>query len=310
MKDTPILVSDRGHQPTRDRIVALFDASSLSGLQTMTAEQRARIRAIACLFDPLGTAQFDLLPNLEIVSSFGVGYDHIEAVAAANRGIVVTNTPGVLDDEVADTTIGLLLNTIRELPKAETYLREGKWITEGSYPLTNLTLRNRKVGIFGMGRIGRAIARRLEGFGVPIAYHNRSVVPGCGYKYCRSLLELAHHVDTLINVAPATPQTQKAVNIDILSALGPDGVFVNVGRGATLVEEDLVTALQREQSPQPVWMFTQTSPMSRHPCWQRQTRAAAPYCFGFKTHPYGDGPTGHRQFGLLVQQTRGTDARA
>ncbi|MEO1702761.1 MAG: 2-hydroxyacid dehydrogenase [Pseudomonadota bacterium] len=243
MKNIPILVSDRGHQPTRNNILKMFDATSLGALENLSDRQRASIRGIACLFDTLGKTQFDMLTNLEIVASFGVGYDQIDAAAAAERGIMVTHTPGVLDDEVADTTIGLLLSTIREIPGAEAYLRDGRWAADGPYPLSKLTLRGRRVGIFGMGRIGHAIARRLEGFGVEIAYHNRSVIAQCGYQYFGSLVELAENVDTLINVAPATAQTRNTVDAAIFKALGHTGVFINVGRGATVVQEDLAVAL-------------------------------------------------------------------
>ena len=119
------------------------------------------------------------LPKLEIVSSFGVGYDHVDAIAAGERGIVVTHTPDVLTEEVADTALGLLLCTVREFPQAERYLRAGKW-PEGNYPLSQATLRDRTVGLVGMGRIGVAIARRLEAFGVPVVYHARHKRPERG----------------------------------------------------------------------------------------------------------------------------------
>ena len=125
----------------------------------------------------------DRLPNLQIVASFGVGYDKVDAVAAAERGVVVTNTPDVLNDEVADTALGLLLMTVRELPQAERHLRAGRW-KDGPYPLTPATLSGRTMGILGLGRIGEAIARRAEAFGVSIAYHNRrrKNVAGCTRK--------------------------------------------------------------------------------------------------------------------------------
>ena len=115
-------------------------------------------------------------PKLEIVSSFGVGYDHIDAKWAGAHGIMVTNTPDVLNEEVADTALGLLLCTVREFPQAERHLRAGKW-EQGPYPLTRATLRNRTVGLVGMGRIGQAIARRLDAFGVPVVYHARRPNP-------------------------------------------------------------------------------------------------------------------------------------
>src|SRR5215467_3749169 len=119
-------------------------------------------------------------PKLEIVSSFGVGYDHVDARWAGAHGILVTNTPDVLNEEVADTALGLLLCTVREFPQADRYLRAGKWV-EKHYPLTKATLRDRTVGIVGMGRIGKAIGKRLEGFGVPVVYHSRNPQAGVSY---------------------------------------------------------------------------------------------------------------------------------
>src|ERR1700727_1409900 len=121
-------------------------------------------------------------PKLEIVSSFGVGYDHVDAKWAAQHGIMVTNTPDVLNEEVADTTLGLLLCTVREFPQAERYLRAGKW-EQKAYPLSGATLRDRTAGIVGMGRIGRAIARRLDAFGVPVVYHARRPVADVSYRH-------------------------------------------------------------------------------------------------------------------------------
>jgi lactate dehydrogenase-like 2-hydroxyacid dehydrogenase len=149
----------------------------------------------------------------------------------------------VLTEEVADTAIGLLINTVRELPRAESYLREGRWAAEGPYPLTKATLRGRRAGIFGMGRIGTAIARRLEAFGLTVAYHNRRRVEGLTYDYHSTLASLALAVDTLICVAPGGKATEKAVDAAVLSALGPDGIFINVGRGSTVDEAALAAAL-------------------------------------------------------------------
>ena len=157
---------------------------------------------------------------------------------------MVTNTPDVLTEEVADTTIGLLIDTVRELSKSQEFLRAGNWVKEGRYPLSRLSLRGRKVGIFGLGRIGKAVARRIEAFGLPIAYHNRRKSPDVAYEYHPSLKELAEAVDTLILVAPGGAETAKAVNADVLKALGPEGVLVNIGRGSVVDEEALAEALQ------------------------------------------------------------------
>ena len=184
----------------------------------------------------------DALPTLEINANFGVGYDWLDAAHAASRGVMVTNTPDVLTEEVADTTIGLLLNTLREFSRAENYLREGRWVKDGPYPLTRGSLRGRSIGIFGMGRIGLAIARRLEAFGLPIAYHNRRPVAGLAYDYHPTLVSLAAAVDTLICVAPGGAATLKAVGAPVFEALGRDGVFINIGRGSTVDEDALLVA--------------------------------------------------------------------
>lgn len=190
-----------------------------------------------------GAGFIDMLPNLEIVANFGVGYDAVDAAHAGRRGVMVTNTPDVLSDEVADVAVGLLLAALREFYPAEKWLRDGRWEGEGAYPLTPGSLRGRKVGIFGMGRIGLGVAKRLEAFGVPIAYHNRRPKPDVPYEYHPTLLGLAGAVDTMVSVAPATPETEKAVDAEVLAALGPQGVFVNIGRGATVDEEALAEAL-------------------------------------------------------------------
>ncbi|MBC8716849.1 2-hydroxyacid dehydrogenase [Ochrobactrum sp. Marseille-Q0166] len=186
----------------------------------------------------------DALPNLEIIGNFGVGYDAVDAKHAAIKGVMVTNTPDVLTDEVADTTIGLLIDTVRELSKSQEFLRSGEWVKQGRYPLSKLSLRGRKVGIFGLGRIGKAVAHRIEAFGLPISYHNRRKADDVHYTYYPSLLELAKAVDTLILVAPGGAETEKAVNADVLDALGSDGVLINIGRGSVVDEDALALALK------------------------------------------------------------------
>jgi lactate dehydrogenase-like 2-hydroxyacid dehydrogenase len=189
----------------------------------------------------LDTALLDRLPRLEIIANFGVGYDNVDAHAAAARGIVVTNTPDVLTEEVADTALGLLLATVRELPQADRYLRAGRWI-DAPYPLTG-TLREKTVGIFGLGRIGKAIARRCEAFGLKVAYHGRGRQADVSYAYYPSLMELARAVDILVVMAPGGPETKNAVGAEVLRALGPDGVLVNVARGSLVDEAALIAAL-------------------------------------------------------------------
>jgi len=184
------------------------------------------------------------LPKLRIIGNFGVGYDSVDAAAAGKRGIIVTNTPDVLTEEVADTTLGLLLMTVRELSQAERWLRDGKWATEGDYPLTQASLRDRSVGILGMGRIGMAIARRLEAFGVPISYCTRRRREDLPYPYYPTAVELAKAVDTLIVITPGGPETKNIVDATVLEALGPRGILINMARGTCVDEQALINALR------------------------------------------------------------------
>ena len=184
------------------------------------------------------------LPKLRIISNFGVGYDLVDAGAAGRRGIVVCNTPDVLNEEVADTTLGLLLMTVRELGKAERWLRDGKWATQGDSPLTTSSLRERSVGILGMGRIGKAIARRCEAFGLPVAYCSRRPQADLAYKYYPDAVALARAVDTLIVITPGGAETKNLVNGAVLEALGPRGILINMSRGTVVDEPALIKALK------------------------------------------------------------------
>lgn len=244
LKDIAVLVPGRLHDHAATRVGETFRMLRIERADPalLTAGMADEIRGVAAMatIDP---AFIDALPKLEIIASFGVGYDHVDAKYAARKGVMVTNTPDVLTEEVADTAVGLLINAVRELPRAENWLREGRWVRDGAYPLSKSTLRGRRVGIFGLGRIGLAIARRLEAFGLPIAYHNRRPAEGVTYAYHPTLVGLAGAVDTLISVAPGGASTAKAVNADVLRALGPDGVFVNIGRGSTVDEDALIEAL-------------------------------------------------------------------
>lgn len=192
---------------------------------------------------PVGRGLIERLPKLEIIANFGVGYDSVDVAAAAEHGVVVTNTPDVLTEEVADTAIGLLLMTVRELSAAERYLRDLRWPASGPYPLTRGSLRNRTVGIAGLGRIGLAIACRLEAMHVPVVYHNRSPRAGVTYRYYSDLTAMAADVDTLIFVLPGGEATRHLVNAELLQALGPEGVLINIGRGSTVDEAALIEAL-------------------------------------------------------------------
>ena len=173
--------------------------------------------ATSTLYGRVDAALLEWLPQVEIISSFGVGYDNVDVIEAARRGIVVTNTPGVLDEEVADLAVGLLIATLRKIPQADRYLREGHWLT-APFPLSP-TLRGRAIGIVGLGRIGKAIARRLEGFGVAISYHGRNRQADVSHAYHSSLIGLAEANDVLIIVTPGGAVTKHLINAQVLKAL-------------------------------------------------------------------------------------------
>jgi lactate dehydrogenase-like 2-hydroxyacid dehydrogenase len=203
-----------------------------------------KVRAIAAVagHGPVNSAIMSRFPKLEIVSSFGVGYDHIDAKWAGQHGIVVTNTPDVLNEEVADTALGLTLATVRHLPQAEKYLRAGHWPKQGDYQLTP-SLRDRTAGIVGMGRIGKAIARRFEAMKVRVVYHSRRAadVP---YRHYPNLLDMARDVNLMIVITPGGAATRNLVNAEVLKALGADGILINVARGSVVDEEALIKALK------------------------------------------------------------------
>src|SRR6204780_2344175 len=208
----------------------------------------SHVRAIACS-DTACKIPGDLMarfPKLELVSSFGVGYDHMDVKWAAAHNVVLTNTPNVLTEEVADTALGLLLCTVREFPQAERFVRAGKWLERG-YPLSQATLRNRTVGMVGMGAIGQAIARRLDAFGVPVVYHTRKPRRDLNYLHCPSLIEMARAVDILLVIVPGGPGTQNMINAEVLDALGPDGILINMARGSVVDEAALIKALRERR---------------------------------------------------------------
>lgn len=184
-----------------------------------------------------------LFPNLRIIGNFGVGYDGIDAVWAGKNGVIVTNTPDVLTDEVADLALGLLIATVRRLPQADRYVRDGKWLSQGNFPLTG-SLREKTMGILGLGRIGAAIAMRAEAFGLRIVYHTRTERPGVSHRYYASLTEMARDVDILMVIAPGGEATRGIVNREVMEALGPAGALINVARGTLVDEPAMVAALQ------------------------------------------------------------------
>lgn len=199
------------------------------------------ISAITAFGGRIDRVMMERFPALKIISTSSVGYDGIDVEAARSLGITVTNTPDVLTEEVADLTLGLLLATVREIPAADRYVRDGRW-AGGAYPLT-ATLRGRSVGIVGLGRIGKAIAQRIEGFGIPVSYHGRNRQDDVEYTYFASLTEMARAVDILIAVTPGGAGTRNLIGAEALAALGSSGIFINVARGTVVDQPALIEAL-------------------------------------------------------------------
>uniref|UniRef100_A0A2P2NZW0 glyoxylate reductase (NADP(+)) n=1 Tax=Rhizophora mucronata TaxID=61149 RepID=A0A2P2NZW0_RHIMU len=183
----------------------------------------------------------NMLPNLEIVSSFSVGLDKVDLAKCKERKIRVTNTPDVLTEDVADLAIGLMLAVLRRLCESDRYVRSGKW-KRGDYKLTT-KFSGKTVGIIGLGRIGMAIAKRAGAFSCPINYYTRTKKPDVNYKYYPSVVELAANCHILVVACPLTEETRHIVNREVIDALGPKGVLINIGRGPHVDEPELVSAL-------------------------------------------------------------------
>jgi lactate dehydrogenase-like 2-hydroxyacid dehydrogenase len=183
------------------------------------------------------------LPKLEVVASFGVGYDNVDTKHAGANNIIVTNTPDVLNEEVADTALGLLLCTVRHFPQVDRYVRAGTWAEKGDYQLTP-SLQDRTVGMVGLGRIGKAITRRLDAMGVPVVYHTRRPQADVPYKHYPKLLDMARDADVLLVITPGGEGTRNLINAEVLDALGPNGILINMSRGSVVDEEALIKALQ------------------------------------------------------------------
>jgi len=206
-------------------------------------EESARIRGLVQGGGTVTPASLlDALPKLEIISVFGVGYDGVPVDYCRKRGIKVTNTPDVLTDDVADVAVGLVLMTGRGFAKAERFVRAGEWEKKG--PELTTKIGGRTAGILGLGRIGKAIAQRLEAMGMKIAYTGRKPQAGVHYRFVPDLKSLAAESDFLIVACPGGPATKNLVNADVLAALGKKGTIVNIARGSIVDEPALVAALQ------------------------------------------------------------------
>ena len=244
-----IIITARGHAGTQAALQQEFTCHALHEAQDRAAffrQHAPSVRGLAT-FGPLSVdgKLMDQLPKLEIIANFGVGVDAINLGDAQSRGIIVTNTPDVLNEAVADTALALILNTVREFPQAERHLRAGRWSSQGAYPLT-VDAGGKTLGILGLGRIGEAIARRAMACGMKIRYHNRNRkdVP---WPYDPDPVTLAANCDVLMVVTPGGPETNKLVGTKVLDALGPKGYLVNIARGSVVDEPVLLRYLQERR---------------------------------------------------------------
>ena len=234
-----VLVLGRITPRMRERLERSFkvldDAAGHEGdIEGIAAGMGARVDATA----------IDRHPALRAIGNYGVGYDAVDAAHAAERGVIVTHTPDVLDDEVANTAILLLLAADRRLVEFDAFVREGRWEREGAAPLTR-GVRGRAVGIVGLGRIGATIADKLAGaFGARVLYHSRNRKDS-PYEYRADLVSMARESDALIVITPGGPETQGLVSREVMAALGPDGTLVNVARGTVVDEEAMIDLLER-----------------------------------------------------------------
>ncbi|WP_131118516.1 2-hydroxyacid dehydrogenase [Lichenihabitans psoromatis] len=236
----PLTASGISQLEARLPVVKLWEAADPEATLNAVAQD---IRSIAVVgHGAIDGALMGRLPNLQLVANFGVGYDAVDTAWAAQHGVIVTHTPNVLNEEVADTTLGLILNTVRELPAAERHVRAGQWLDK-PFRLTS-SLRERTVGILGLGRIGKAIATRCEAFGLPVVYTGRSAQAGVPYLFYPTLVGMAEACDILVVIAPGGAATRNIVDAAVLKALGPNGILINVARGSLVDEAALIEALQ------------------------------------------------------------------
>jgi lactate dehydrogenase-like 2-hydroxyacid dehydrogenase len=243
MTDFDTLIPAAAPQPLVDAIGAFCPVHRFT--DEPTHEISERIRCLVWM--PFGADLTDAIlarfPKLELVASMGAGYEHIDVAAAAVRGVCVANTPHAVTEDTADAAFALILDSVRRFPAAERYLRAGKWGPGRPFGIS-ASLRDKTLGIVGFGRIGKAVARRAEAFGLKIAYCGRSRQQDVAHAYFATPEALAAHCDILLNILPGGAATHGLIGKRVLEALGPKGFFVNIGRGTTVDEPALVAALQ------------------------------------------------------------------
>lgn len=229
---------------TLERLQRHFTVHLMHKPELFDAEAAARCRGVATSGGVGATAEtYDAFPKAEIFASFGVGYDSVDVEEAKRRGVRVTNTPGVLTDEVADLALALALAVSRDLVAGDAYARSGEWETQGPMPLAR-KLSGRPAGILGLGGIGKAIAKRCEAFGMAVSWTGPRPKPDQPLPYVDSLVELARGVEVLFVACPGGAATRHLVNAEVLEALGPDGILVNIARGSVVDEAALIEALE------------------------------------------------------------------
>ena len=245
MKDVDILSLGPFYAPAFELMERAFTVHKLwqaNDRDALIAEAGGRIRGIQAMHASKTDAKLmDSLPKLEIIACFGVGVDGVDLEAARQRGLIVTNTPEVLNECVADLAMGLTVATIRRISLGDRFVRAGSWLKD-SLPFAR-KVGGKTMGILGYGRIGKAIARRAEAFGMRIVYHGRKQQPGVSHKYYASLTEMARDCDVLVAICPGGAATRHIVNAEVLKALGPEGTLINVARGSVVDEQALVKAL-------------------------------------------------------------------
>lgn len=245
MKDIEILSVGPFYAPSYEAMERDFTVHKLWQAKdrgALLAEVGGRVRAIQTGASNGADAKLmDALPKAEMISHFGVGVDSVDLDAARQRGLIVTNTPEVLNECVADLALGLTLATLRRISLGDRFVRAGSWL-KGPLPLAQ-KVGGKTMGILGYGRIGKAIAKRAEAFGMQIVYHGRKPQAEVSYKYYPKLVDMARDCDVLMVICPGGPATHHIVNAEVLRALGPEGTLVNVARGSVVDEQALVKAL-------------------------------------------------------------------
>ena len=244
MADKPGLLLIGGATPRMmDRFTADFTIHKLADGPDLAAMGDSILAVATNGHDGVPSDVLAALPNLKIISCYGVGYDAIDTSVLVDRGILLSHTPNVLNEEVADTAIMLMLATYRNLITDDAYVRAGRWAKEGNVPLSR-SGSGRTVGILGMGRIGQRIAEKLAAFNATVLYHARSDKGMADMRYCPDLTQMAKDADVLICITPGGAATRHLVNAEVLDALGPEGMLINVSRGSVVDEVALVKALQ------------------------------------------------------------------